>query len=570
MADQGGSKLTPLGVLVSLLMILGLVGVGGYVVWARLGPTAPPTTPGASPGRTPAGPAKPDAPAPAAGLGDLKLIAPADVPALAAPAVYIPKDGVVDVELSKYAGYAGLIAANGGLDPNPDSVFAKEHGFRLRIKLSEDEGWDRLNSGRVGATATTADVLAVFGRQFNATIPVQLAFSRGADGIVVASGIRRINDLKGKVVVTTQHTEAEFFLRFLAQEAGAAVSILQDLAGPPSPDAINLVFAEDGEQAGAIFGADLKSPAPRLAGCVTWDPTTTEVVNASGGKAKILVTNRNLLVVADVLVLNKGFAEQNPKMVAGLVDGILKGARLVRDQPDAALPVIAKAFSWDAAQTKRELAKVHLSNLPENLAFFSGAIDMAGSFGGIYQSSVLAYGPAVIPNPVGADRFLDLAALKALDAAGTYKDEKIVIAPIKGEGAASLENDPLLSKDIRFFFEPNSAILDHKAKENGDNLAAIKKLLQVSPGSHILLRGHVDNAKIDEFRRVGGEALVRKNALEAMALSQKRADEIRRLLVETLAVDAKRLETIGRGWEEPAGADMDKNRRVEVYWYTLE
>jgi NitT/TauT family transport system substrate-binding protein len=35
-------------------------------------------------------------------------------------------------------------------------------------------------------------------------------------------------------------------------------------------------------------------------------------------------------------------------------------------------------------------------------------------------------------------------------------------------------------------------------------------------------------------------------------------------------VDANRLETIGRGWEEPLGKDMDQNRRVEAQWFTLE
>ena len=33
-------------------------------------------------------------------------------------------------------------------------------------------------------------------------------------------------------------------------------------------------------------------------------------------------------------------------------------------------------------------------------------------------------------------------------------------------------------------------------EENVRNLEAIKKLLQVSPGSTLLLRGHVDNARV--------------------------------------------------------------------------
>ncbi len=40
-----------------------------------------------------------------------------------------------------------------------------------------------------------------------------------------------------------------------------------------------------------------------------------------------------------------------------------------------------------------------------------------------------------------------------------------------------------------------------------------------------------------------------------MELSKNRANEIRRLLIEKYQVDPKRLDVVGRGWEEPAGAD---------------
>jgi NitT/TauT family transport system substrate-binding protein len=92
----------------------------------------------------------------------------------------------------------------------------------------------------------------------------------------------------------------------------------------------------------------------------------------------------------------------------------------------------------------------------------------------------------------------------------------------------------------------------------------------VSPGSTLLLRGHVDNAKIEEFRRQGGEAVVRAAALRAMALSKDRAAEIRKLLVEKYGIPAARIDVVGRGWEEPAGPNPELNRRVEVQWFTIE
>ena len=45
----------------------------------------------------------------------------------------------------------------------------------------------------------------------------------------------------------------------------------------------------------------------------------------------------------------------------------------------------------------------------------------------------------------------------------------------------------------------------------------------MSPGSTVLLRGHVDNLRVPEFRQQGGEPLVKSMALKAMELSRQRA-----------------------------------------------
>jgi NitT/TauT family transport system substrate-binding protein len=401
-------------------------------------------------------------------------------------------------------------------------------------------------------------------------VPAQIGFSRGADGIVVRSDIKRINQLKGKTIATAQFTEVDFLIRYLAQEAGLPINPLGSLDATPHPDRLNVVYTEEGFGAGDLFLSDLKSGKNRLAGAVTWEPKVSEIVEGSGGQAHVLTTNRNLLIVADVLIVHRGFAQEHPKIVEGLVQGLLEGNRMVRDRPDQYLDVVGRSFKWSRDDTKSELSTVHLANLPENLAFFSGSIDSAGSFGGIYQSAVLAYGSDLIKDPPDASRFMDMAALQAAEKSGLFKEQKMAIAPIRSGAAASVEADPLLSKDIRFLFEPNSATLDQSNPENTRNLEAIKRLVQVSPGSTLLLRGHVDNARVDDFRRQGGEALVRTYALRAVELSKNRAAEIRRLLVERYSIDPKRIDIVGRGWEEPAGPNSDLNRRVEVQWFTVE
>ena len=545
-------RFTVLGKLVSFVLVAGLITLGVYMIRGRSGGTT--TAPEqAESGDTPE-------------VQEVKV----EVPKLSPPGAFQFKDNTVPIEISEYAGYAGLIAANGGMEPNENSLFFKNHGFKVRLTISEDEAWSDLNEGKIAASVTTVDVLAAYGRQLHAVVPVQIGFSRGADGIVVRNDIKRINQLKGRTIATAQFTEVDFFIRYLAQEAGLQVNALGSLDATPNPDRLNLVYTEDGFAAGDLFLSDVKSGKNRLAGAVTWEPKLTEVAQGSGGQAHVLTTNRNLLIIGDVLVVHRGFAQEQPKIVQGLVQGLLEGNRMMRDRPEQHLDVVARAFKWNRDQAKSELAKIHFANLPENLAFFSGAIDAAGSFSGIYQSAVLAYGSDVIKDPPDSSRFADTSALQAIEKLGIFKDQTIAIAPIRSAGGASVETDPLLSKDIRFFFEPNSAVLDQGSQDNLKNLEAIKRLLQVSPGSTLLLRGHVDNARVEDFRKMGGEALVKSQALKAIELSKNRAAEIRKLLIDKHSVDPKRIEIVGRGWEEPAGPNSDLNRRVEVQWFTLE
>ncbi len=552
------------GVVVTVLLALALVGMGAWLVLRR----APAPAPGmaAAPGQAAPAPAAPRAPA-------AKAPAPvepvAGLPPLAPAAPYQPRDGVVEVDISEYAGYGGLIVANGGLEPNADSFFARTYGFKVKLTVGEGETWSELNNGRFAASATTTDALAVQGRGFQVVVPAQIAWSRGADMLVVDTGVTTVNALAGKVLAASQFNEAEFFLRYLAREAGLKVRVLRDLDGRPEPGEVGLVFYEDANAGCAAYQAELAG-ARRLSGCVGWSPATDEVIEASAGRAKALVTNRNLLVVADILTVNKGFAEQHPRLVKGLVHGLLEGNRRLRDDPRANLAVVARAFEWSEAEAAAQLAKVHLVNLPESRAFFGGTIDAAGSFGGIFQSSLLAYGD-LVKNPTDPARYLDLSHLEALAKEGLFAGQVVSIAPIKSAAGASLEGDPLLKKDIRFFYEPNSARLDEKDPRNAEFLDAVKQFLQVSPGSVVVLRGHVDNARVPEFRKQGGEELVRGMALKAMELSRQRAVGVREALLKRHPkLDPKRLEAVGRGWEEPVGTDSAQNRRVEVQWFTLE
>jgi NitT/TauT family transport system substrate-binding protein len=238
-------RFTALGKAISALLVIGLIALGGYLVLrGKIG--GPSSSPSSSPGA--------EAPQEAPEVAEVKV----EVPKLSPPAAFQYKDNIVPIEISEYAGYSGLIAANGGLEPSESSWFFKNHGFKVKLTVSEDEDWSELNEGKMAGSVTTVDVLAAYGRQLHVVVPAQIGFSRGADGVVVTSDIKRINQLKGKTIATAQFTEVDFFIRYLAQEAGLAISTLGSLDAAPNPDRLNLVYTEDGFGAGDLFAAELK------------------------------------------------------------------------------------------------------------------------------------------------------------------------------------------------------------------------------------------------------------------------------------------------------------------------
>src|SRR5262245_42560212 len=158
MADSP-PRFTFLGKLVSLALIGGLVYFGWQMVQQK----------GVKiPGR---GSTKSDEPAAAAEVSEVAT----EVPVLAPAAAFeLKADSVVPIEISQYAGYAGLIAANGGLDPSAGSLFTKYCGCKVKLTISEEESWSALNSGKLAGSVTTTDVLAVYGRQFKVKVPAQI------------------------------------------------------------------------------------------------------------------------------------------------------------------------------------------------------------------------------------------------------------------------------------------------------------------------------------------------------------------------------------------------------------
>lgn len=546
-------------------VVLGLVGFAYY----RYTSTSPPQS------SSPAAPTETMSKLDKAQSHELegKLAAAVEIPDLGPAGTYQMQGDTLDVEISDWPGYAPLLVANGGLEPNPESYFFRKYGFKLKITVSEAEAeaWQAINSGKTAVTVTTVDVIALYADQLKVEVPVQLDFSRGGDGILTRKDITSINQLKGKILTVAQFTESDFFVRFLAQEAGLRVKPLQGIHDPPDPERINLLFTTTAFDAADVFVNSLKTGDSLISGAVTWAPKTTEVPQAYPNQVRLLTSNRNLLVVADIVIVNAGFAKQHPRIVKGLVEGILMGVEEMRTDPERTLRVVAKAFETTPEEMRVLLQDVHLSNHVENLLFFSAEPGQIGSFRDLYYSAVYAYGKEVIKHAVPPEKLVNRTYLEEIAKDGLFHGQQVRLGPSKNaEKTEILERDPLLTKQIRFYFEPNSTELDVKEAANQQALKDLTTLLKLAPGSYLVLRGHLDNSKVAEFKQ-RGEAFFRRQAVRAVEESKKRAESVKTVLIKQHNVDAGRLDTEGRGWDEPLpGAKSDENRRVEVLLFTLE
>ncbi|HUQ11767.1 MAG TPA: hypothetical protein VM146_15735, partial [Steroidobacteraceae bacterium] len=274
MTSRHHSRGSAAGNIITLVLLLGVVGLGAWLWLGKKSGSASEPQTQAQPGgqesgkKAETGVAAPEGEAPA------PIEPVVGTPTLEMANAYVPKDNTIRIDISEYAGYGGLIVANGGLEPNENSVFAKQYGFKVQISVSEDETWSALNNGKLAATATTTDALAVLGRQFDAVIPVQIGYSRGADMVVVDKGIPSVNALAGKTLAASQFNESEFFIRYLASEAGVPVKVLRDLDARPGEGELGLVFYEDALVACDAYEVELAQAAPRLNGCVGWTPRT--------------------------------------------------------------------------------------------------------------------------------------------------------------------------------------------------------------------------------------------------------------------------------------------------------
>lgn len=479
---------------------------------------------------------------------------------------------IVEFPINVWIGWLPIVAANHGFSPNEESIFYKDYGFKVNLKLIDDPvvARDAFAAGESHILWGTLDMMVLMAPELmrdSRTAPrifQQVDWSNGGDGIVVRGNIMSAKDLKGKTIVYAQNSPSQYFLNNLLLNAGI------------QPSEVNHKFTADAFQAAAAFVSDSSIDA-----CVTWAPDIYNIPDRVAGTRILTTTVDANKLIADVWAARADFAKDHPEIVQGLVEGVFKGMEMLGEDTfkAQAFQWMAEGYGFAVDEVQAMEADAHSTNFAENKGFFLNQNNPA-NFERTWKNITFVYRElGLIGSAVRFDEVMDFSAIKAIDAAGTFsgqKDEyKTTFAPTTYRKVQA--EAPILTQTIRINFYPNSANLYEPRHDDLGNVVAntlydpnvtatlekVARLAGQYERAVIAVVGHTDASMQGQVRFA-----------DVQELSLDRARAVTDGLIEKYGFDPNKFVVEGLGWNEPADAEEPGNhalnRRVEISVYPPE
>ena len=479
---------------------------------------------------------------------------------------------IVEFPINVWIGWLPIVAANHGFAPNEESVFYRDHGFKVNLKLIDDPvvARDAFAAGESHILWGTLDMMVLMAPELmrdSRTAPriyQQIDWSNGGDGVVVRGDINSARDLRGKTIVYAQNSPSQYFINNLLLNAGI------------QPGEVNHKFTATAFEAAAAFVSDRSIDA-----CVSWAPDIYNIPDRVADTKILTTTVEANKLIADVWAARADFAKDHPEIIEGLVDGIFKGMQGLRDDgfKAQAFQWMAEGYGFAVDEVQAMEADAHSTNFAENKGFFLNANNPA-NFERTWKNITFVYRElGLIGSPIRYDEVVDFSVIKKLDASGAFADEKdeyrTTFAPTSYSKVRA--EAPILTQTIRINFYPNSANLyEPKHDDIGRALentlydpnvtATLEKVARLS-GQYeravVAIVGHTDATMRGQ---------VRFEDVEQLSLARARA--VTQALVEKYDFDPAKFVVEGMGWNAPANADDPdnhaQNRRVEISVYPPE
>jgi outer membrane protein OmpA-like peptidoglycan-associated protein/ABC-type amino acid transport substrate-binding protein len=451
------------------------------------------------------------------------------------------------VGINTWAGHTPGIIANGGLDPVASAVYKQKYGLDVKFVLIEDPAaklnafikgdidimWDTVDSWAREASSLAEQNIA-------AKAIIQQDWSRGGDGIVSLKSIDSIEGLKGKTIATTRYTPSHWLLLYLLSQSGLSVDDKKEIEK-------KLVFTAEAPLAAAAF------KAAKVDAAVTWEPDLSGAVKAREADAHVLVSTAAATnVIADCLVARQDVIDKAPTTLRDFVHGWFDGIDMIAKDPSGSWAVTAKALKLGPDDVSGMLSGLKLTPFADNALFFglTGGGDHA-QFRTLFDTAFIVWRKqGVISKAVDAKDYVDTRFVAAL--ADQYQGQKVV-EPFRFDPkeAKNPKARAIVNKSLSIYFTPGSDEIMNGSFFTLDSL------------------GDTMTAFGNTFLRIEGNTDIKGSAKLNKTLSQKRADSVKKYLVDHFQIPETRFQTIGHGAEQPVASNETEagrqlNRRTDI------
>ncbi|MCC6857606.1 MAG: OmpA family protein [Bryobacterales bacterium] len=449
----------------------------------------------------------------------------------------------VRLRVNIWVGCAAGLAANGGLDTVPGSIYANK-GLKVSFKIIDDwtEGAAALATGNVDMMLTTADVWAKDYAQFQdkdvgAHAFFMVDWSRGADGVIARQGINSIEDLAGKTVAFAPYTPSHFLLWNGLKSSGLSTEQRNEIF-------TRAVHTKDGIEPATLFAQQ------KVDAGVAWDPDMSDAVAKRAGSKKIYDTRVANKLIADVLVVSDQFAARNPQTVVKLAEGWLEGVEFIKAQPSRAYNLIGtiRDFNMPSDLAKTMLEGVRLADYADNLSFFGTGPD--SDYANIFKMAQQMYREdRMIKRISDPETSVDrryLESMKGKFSAASTEAPIEYKAPARGA-------EPIGTQRKSIYFDPNSARMSLDSRAIVDDVASFMRAYE---NTVVDIEGNTDSTGSHDYN---------------VKLSWERAEAVKQYLVSK-GFPAARMRTKGNGPDSPIDNNAtpegrEKNRRTDIKWY---
>ena len=448
------------------------------------------------------------------------------------------------IAINTWAGHSPGIVANGGLSAgSPNSLYKKKYGIDVEFVLIEDpvaklnafiKGDIDLMWDTVDSFANEASRLAE--RNISAKSVIQEDWSRGGDGIVSLKSINSVEDLKGKRIATTQYTPSHFLLLYLLTQSGLTP---EDRAQIEK----NLVFTQEAPLAAAAF------KSKNVDAAVTWEPDLSGAVAARPDDAHVLVSTKDATnVIADTLIARQQVVDQAPETLQAFVAGWFDGIAMMKDDPQSSNQIVGAALKLPAEDVSGMLSGLKLTPFADNAQFF-GLTGQKAYFATLFnQAFIIWRKKGVVSKAVDAKDWNDPRFVGAL--ADRYKEQKVE-ENFTFTGKPKSDGRAILNQSLSIHFATGS---EEIMPGSFFTLDALGEKMLAFGNTYLQVEGNTDSS---------GKPSANKT------LSQKRAESVKKYLIDNFQIPPERFVAVGRGSENPIASNQTEsgralNRRTDI------